>query len=497
MTGGLLQLVAYGAQDIYLTGNPLITYFKTVYRRHTNFAMQSMEQSFNTSAGFGKEVTSIISRDGDLMSGAYIKATLPDLVNDTNDSNDYYVRWTDDIGHYLIQWVELKISGQTIDRQYGEWLEIWSQLTLSLGQIQGYREMIGQDPRGPLNLNSGLQRDRAVNETIPGKIIIVPLQFWFCRNVGLSLPLIALQHSEVSITIKFQTSNKLVASFDVNGNSGASAHVPLSNIKELSNVSLWIDYILLDTEERRRFAQIAHEYLIEQVQYNGENYYTGDSNNDRSVTIDLNFEHPVKELIWVCQYTSAVRRGHVQWSNYTDRSAINYRNINNQILDLSNLGTISIDADTTGNNLYATNSINIQAVTSGIYANPNNALNPVIDGRLFLNNDPRIATQSGTYFNMYVPLRHHTSIPVSKGINVYNFSINPEKHQPSGTCNFSRLHSARLKLTLRTGENHNILPENNALSANFKGSDTVVRVYAVNYNILRIMSGMGGVAYRE
>lgn len=499
MTGGLLQLVAYGAQDIYLTGNPLVTYFKTIYRRHTNFSMESIEQSFNSRPGFGREITCTVSRDGDLISGMYLQTKLPDLPTSSNDK--HYIRWTDDIGHHLLHWVDLTIGGQLIDRQYGDWLEIWAQLTITLGQEKGYREMIGQDPSGPLGINTGLQRDRSYNETqsvIPGRIIYVPLQFWFCRNIGLALPLIALQYSEITVTIHFRRATELVASFDVdidNGNTG-SAPAIFDTFGDLEDTGLWVDYILLDTEERRRFAQISHEYLIEQVQFNGDTNITGDTVNIRTVSVNLLFQHPVKELIWVCQYNNAISNGHVQWSNYTDRSALNFRNVDDKILDLDNLGKISYDLDTTSSINMATSSRNLQAATSNSYCRPTKSCNPCLSGKLLLNGNQRFATQTGAFFNYYMPYRRHTKVPNSPGINVYSFAHHPEEHQPSGTCNFSRLHDAKLVLTISTGVNHNLTLANNVIASQFCGSATNIRVYATNYNILRIMGGMGGLAYR-
>jgi hypothetical protein len=192
MTGGLMQLAAYGAQDIFLTGNPIITYFKTVYRRHTNYAMESVSQLFNEVGDFGATVTSLISRQGDLLAGLYVQTTLPSIT--ATGSGTSLQRWTDNIGHYLIDSVSFEIGGMLVDKHYGDWLEIWSQLTIPAGQRDGYLEMIGQDPRNPLGMNTGLQRDLVAGEVLTGRTIYIPLQFWFCRNIGLALPLIALQY---------------------------------------------------------------------------------------------------------------------------------------------------------------------------------------------------------------------------------------------------------------------------------------------------------------
>ena len=206
MAGGVMQLVAYGAQDIYLTGNPMITYFKIVYRRHTNFAIESIEQTFNGRANFGSKITSTISRNGDLINSICLQLVLPDLTY-TSTSNSTILRWTDDVGHHLIKEVSVDIGGQLIDTHSGEWLEIWAQLTVPAGKMLGYREMIGQDPRTSIGMNTGLQAGIHTEVTgsvltIPGREIYVPLQFWFCRNVGLSLPLIALQsQQDFSLTV--------------------------------------------------------------------------------------------------------------------------------------------------------------------------------------------------------------------------------------------------------------------------------------------------------
>lgn len=500
MSGAILQLIAYGAQDIYLTGNPMITFFKTVYRRHTNFSIESIEQMFNKQADFGTKVSTLISRDGDLITGVAIQATLPDLPLNASVDNNHYIRWTDDIGHHLLKSVNIEIGGQIIDQHYGDWLEIWAQLTVSANRMVGYREMIGQDPTGPLGMNTGLQRDRGAKfdvNPIRGRTIFIPLQFWFCRNIGLALPLIAIQYSDVVINIEFREKRELIAAFDVNGNGGETVRLdPFPVVGGLVNVGLWVDYVYLDTDERRRFAQISHEYLIEQLQFTSVDVQ-GDAVNERAVKIDLDmFNHSIKELIWVAQSKAATENGHVQWSNYTDRSALNFRNVDNKIMDLKNLGAIYTDIDTvTGNHLTTGSSLNIRASTSISYKRPHNSGNNVLNAKLLINGDTRFATQSGFYFNWIVPRKHHSNIPESPGINVYTFSIFPEQHQPSGSCNFSRINTASLVLTISTGFNHVQRASDNSITSMFQGSDTQVRVYAVNYNIFRVMNGMAGLAY--
>ena len=415
MSGGLMQIVAYGAQDVYLTGNPQITYFKVVYRRHTNFACESIEQTFNGTADFGRKVTALISRSGDLIGRVYLQATLPAISNGSS------IRWVDHVGHHLIKQVEVEIGGQRIDRQYGDWLQIWYELTCGMDKRHflghGYDDMIGH---GDAANGTSLQH---WGPSHAESTLFVPLQFWFCRNVGLALPLIALQYHEVKINLEFRAFSELVIA-----GSTASA-------ESLASASLWVDYVYLDTEERRRFAQVSHEYLIEQLQFTGEESVTG-----TSAKLKLSFNHPVKELVWVAQTDAQISDN--QWSNYT-----------------------TVKADD------GVNAVDPTSSTS-------RAVNTVDSAKLQLNGQDRFALRTGRYFNLVQPYQAHTNIPESPGINVYSFALKPEEHNPSGSANFSRIDNATLNLTM------------NADTGACK-----VRVYAVNYNVLRIMSGMGGLAY--
>jgi len=455
-----MQLVAYGAQDIYLTGNPMITYFKVVYRRHTNFAMECIEQTFNGNPTFGSKVSALIARNGDLISGVTLQATLPN-----NGAND---RWTENVGHYLIKNVAVSIGGQQIDKQYGDWLEIWSQLTVPAGQKEGYKLMIGQYPKDALGQPTSAQTiaDVSTHE------IHVPLQFWFCRNVGLALPLIALQYHEVKIDIEFETRQRL--SMDNGG-----TRDDLGTAGDLTSVGLWVDYIYLDTDERRRFAQVSHEYLIEQLQFTGD-----ETVSSGSEAVSLNFNHPVKELIWVTRETASENAN--QWCNYTTGQATSS-------VPITNVVTSATDAPVNANSNLGigtgAGAVNVCAITTIASIESQNfqtggaalgaGINPTSDAKLQLNGHDRFAKRNSKYFNMVQPKCHHTNVPESPGINVYSFALKPEDHQPSGTCNFSRIDNARLVLT-----------NNAALAAN-----STLKVFAVNYNVLRIMSGMGGLAY--
>ena len=471
MGGGLMQLVAYGAQDIYLTGNPQITFFKVVYRRHTNFSVESIEQTFNGTADFGKKVTCTISRNGDLIHKIYLETTLPSVDVSGAISNVLLARWVNYVGEAIINYAEVEIGGQRIDKHYGEWMHIWNQLTLPAGHESGYNRLIGNIP--------SLIKNSWDKPSIPGTKLKIPLQFWFCRNPGLALPLIALQYHEVKINIEFAQLKDMLLLFVEDGESFSQLSPYPSNLS-LTNTSLWVDYIYLDTDERRRFAQTSHEYLIEQLQYPGEETISSQSNKIR-----LNFNHPVKEIVWVSQKQAC--KDYKQWFNYSDRLD------SSPIFSNNPLGS---------NLLYGL----VENMSAGVIPlsiiNEDIGLNTCSTSKIQLNGQDRFAERDGDYFNYVQPLDHHSRTP-DVGINVYSFGLKPEEHQPSGTCNFSRIDNANLFLTvsdntIKTGAIsliNNILSESNPQGVGSSSSNAKVRVYATNYNVLRILSGMGGLAY--
>ena len=459
--GGLMQLVAYGAQDIYLTGNPQITFFKVVYRRHTNFAMESIEQTFNGTANFGKRVTCTISRNGDLIHRIYLQATLPKVQLLSTDGSGAQFRWLNYVGHNLISYVELEIGGQRIDRHYGDWLQIWNELTQEAGKQAGYAEMVGNVPElVNVLVQGGETCDDAcaggepntlaeVANCAPEYTLYVPLQFWFCRNPGLALPLIALQYHEVKINLEMNEIKYLCWDY-VTGSAAAHAIRDRVSSTGLVSASLYVDYIYLDTDERRRFAQVSHEYLIEQLQFTGDESVTSSNNK-----IKLNFNHPTKELVWVVQRDSYVACDDITVNPWKGMQPFNYSDWwDRSVLDSG----------------YSLTRVEGLA-----------GYNPVAVAKIQLNGHDRFTEREGKYFNLVQPYQHHTNIP-AVGINVYSFALKPEDHQPSGSCNFSRIDNATLLLTLT----------NNTVSSVYSAR---VRVYAVNYNVLRVMSGMGGLAY--
>ena len=459
MGGGLLQLVAYGAQDVYLTGNPQITFFKVVYRRHTNFAMEAIQQTFSGNPNYGNTVYCQISRNGDLIHRTYLEVGIKKLSVSANSYVNY-------LGLRLLKQVSIEIGGQQIDKHYSDWLYIWNELSLPVGKRFAYDTMVGADSDA---LNSA-----AYSTGDDTTYLYIPLEFWFCRNIGLSLPLIALQYHEVKIKIDFETFAN--CTFQTTGLDGATGETTSAS---LGSTNLWVDYIYLDTDERRKFAQLSHEYLIEQLQFTGT-----ETLNASGSRVKLNFNHPCKELIWVPKIHSAVS----QWYNYTYTNSLITANNNaytnfslpevnltvNEYSISSNLALSAAVLSTSGNLVeFLQDNItpyNDSAVNTSFK-------NPFRTCLLQLNGNDRFNVRYGTYFNLVQPYQHHTNIPRNRGINVYSFALKPEEHQPSGTLNMSRIDTAILDVKPLTG---------------VSGS---VNIYAVNYNVLRILSGMGGLAY--
>ena len=559
-----MQLVAYGAQDVYLTGNPQITFWKVTYRRHTNFAMESIEQTFNGQADFGRRVQCTISRNGDLAYRTYLQVTLPEIGQEgccgTSPATceKTYARWLDYPGEQLISMVEVEIGGQRIDRQYGDWMHIWNQLTLTAEQERGYNKMVGQTTQLTYLIDpSFADVDSACaaadvpaavcapRNALPETTLYIPLQFWFCRNPGLALPLIALQYHEVKINLELRPSDEVlfaVSDLTAAGNvqnpsiaNGGSVKDGAAYQKSLVAASLYVDYVFLDTDERRRMAQNPHEYLIEQLQFTGDESVGSSSNK-----VKLNFNHPCKEIIFVVQPDKNVdycqsflkdrdlnRALGAQPFNYTDAldalvpsfsafsgydqvtganggGGMNQGFITSRGLfqdpgadglqQGSKWGSI-LGPDGTVCSVpalsvpFPISQIGDSGVSdAGAFVLAETALNmhcwgqnPVVTAKLQLNGQDRFSEREGTYFDLVQPYQHHTRNP-DTGINVYSFALRPEEHQPSGTCNFSRIDNATLQLVLST----------NAIG----GDETAkVRVYATNYNVLRVMSGMGGLAY--
>lgn len=601
MGGGLMQLVAYGAQDVYLTGNPQITLFKVVYRRHTNFSIECIELSSETVAS-GANRSMQVLRNGDLVTKSYLEVDLPQLTCPSGYGGTY--AWCKRVGHAVIKSAELLIGGAPIDKHIGTWLDVWYELTHTVEQERGYAKMIGDVPELTTLTNSNVP---AVSNNPLGQNgtyrLFIPLQFWFCRNYGLALPLIALQYHDVRIKVELENlSNLIVYSY---GSAGTAPNFGSMSV----NLNVLSDYVYLDAEERKRFAQVGHEYLIEQLQY--EDAFTLAQGQGYTI----NFNHPCKEMIFtqklglfsgalggasvanrflaycggnnwdsalndaaenvalgmfaatatnsatgsdvafaastatqVSSYTlttgsgttceivvTAVNAGGILSAWYLPVSAnkliVNSINLASKLqyvtatVDMNGataaasmtIASIAVEVSDDQHTLSMTdisvplNSGFSSAMTSLVTDNRPAArkVNDVfvtqfnnyglrLDGsgncvstvQLKFNGHDRFNQREGNYFNYVQPYQHHTRTPAD-GINVYSFGLHPEQHQPTGTANLSRIDSVRLNIvysdiyaTQRMG----------SFAIDYT-TNTKVYLFVVNYNVLRIMSGMGGLAY--
>jgi hypothetical protein len=542
MGGGLMQLVAYGAQDIYLTGSAQITFFKIIYRRHTNFSVEPIPQTFTGNSDFGRTVTCTINRNGDLITNMYTMIKLREVK--TNNDKWGYVR---KLGLAIVQHYKIEIGGSKIDEQYGDWLNIWWELSHKVGQERGYSRMIGDVPE----LTTIDSFDK------PEYIMYVPLQFWFNRHNGLALPLIALQYHDVRVTIDFRPAAQCI-----NKSASATSDPSIGMVES----SLIIDYVYLDSEERKRFAQASHEYLIEQLQFTGSESLVA-----KQGTWRLNFNHPCKFIVWAPHLekyntpTDYVVYGsdwevarekfakHLWLSTRNGLSLVDNQwrlpydgasseevispagvseNLNvtaqlvfpngieaiadyvvvtadNVVLLENNVSMqqLSQEIDTLVTTHTTVNTPNMSAYLNSVgvtiqdHFNYGNYIdgtnNPVYASKLQLNGSDRFQERDGYYFNYVQPFQHFSNTPAD-GINVYSFALKPEDHQPSGTCNFSRIDNAMLSVRLGL-DNHDYVSAPNASSYKDlyigQNSNSLLNIYALNYNVLRIMSGMAGAAY--
>jgi len=445
-----MQLVAYGEQDVVLTGDPKVTFFQAVYKRHTNFAIECIQQTVNgSSVANGSRMSVVVARSGDLIGEMYL-----DLQTGTPGANTWSgysntsTAWdgTSWMAERAISDVELTIGGQKIDKHYQRWWRLYSELYLPENKRVQY---------GKMTSNPNAQASNVLNASA-GQMFL-PLLFFFNRNPGLYLPLIALQYHEVRID--FDISNEFTTYFNP------------------SYFNVWGNYVFLDTEERRMFAQKGHEYLIEQLQYTGAAPLPAAVTNQNLVRITYN--HPVKELVWCITQNSSF--GKQLWD-----LSVNASNVNNVILTTNPAGLTGATSNILVPITYASGSPmqlfrssqtnQSQWVEDGYTAGT--SYGPLAQFKLLINGQDRMKINSGKYYNQMQAYNHHSGNPCP-GVYSYSFAIHPEEHQPSGTCNFSRVDNSQAVVILKQGCSTN----------------SFIEMFAINYNVLRIQSGMGGLAF--
>ena len=577
MPHGEMQLIAYGAQDIYLTGNPSITFFKFVYKKHTNFATEYIRKDFESIPNFNTDnhtkVRCKIDRNGDLISDIYLVYDLPDIYSTPKTSissstitvgeNGEYFRWVNNLGENIIHKVELLFDGHLIDTQYGLWMNIWNELTIPKSKRHAYNTMIGNissctNPSLYHGSYIGKPSDSTNLPSINARRLYIPLPFWFCLNPGLSIPLVALQYNEIYINIELNKMNDLFTVgnppvspqtiFDLEylNNFGNNSYTDLTTHNKLlrsnlisngfsssnlfwkfvnnttDNSASWIqncyldiNYIFLDKDERTKYAQINHEYLIHQVQQRHFNLNNVSENIKGSINIlNLKFHHPVKELVWVLRRNDAYKRN--QWNNYTTSIYnFDYHDSDNNFSDkFQKQSTVSAISNTNSYHhnkiIYSLNYLNGKengftglGKTDGPIDNYydlndyynlnsdsfNDVNNIMYHAKLMFNGNDRFSAKDNIFFNYLQPYKYHTTTP-SPGVNVYSFALNPEDNQPSGTCNMSRINDVQLELGLRWFRAD---ASSDLDSSIYEGYECYV--FALNYNVLKILGGMGGLVF--
>ncbi len=443
--GGLLQLVATGKQDLFLTGNPQVSFFKMVYRRHTNFATESQPMYFDGTPNFGQRITCLIPRRGDLLGRVYLDVTLPQV----RDTSGNILSYTNSVGHALIQEITFEVGEQEIDRQTGEWMEIWTQLTTPAGQREALNQMIGRvEPYNVVDIKPGSSSE--------GLRLLIPLQFYFCNNPGLYVPLIALQYSPIRINITLRPLQQLfwvpppIPAPDYPWRPACTSQVDCTT--QIVNMMLWGEYVYLDVEERRKFVSNSHEYIIEQVQYTPPYSVTAQQN---TATVPVEFNHPIKEFMFVVQRDEMINRN--EWFNYSN---------------------LAIGETTPAAVLPYVNS-----------TSPSGRLDLISSAKLQLDGYDRFMERIPQYFRLEQPYEHHTTTPVNSFIYNYSFALRPEDVQPTGTMNASRIDSIVWQINMNNVLSNPLIPVWQQ-----RGNCRIV-VYGHNYNIFRVINGFGGLLF--
>lgn len=634
MTGGLIQIASAAVQDVFLIGNPQITFFKAVYRRHTNFALETVELPLiGAPIAFGETLTCRIDKIGDLMWKTHLVVDLPRIaiprppvidgdgvaivttapfqqahtslhasyialrqyvgltmdmyrqtiryiqpenprctntvyrhlcnlltvrdpvsaiqtafaavivrdcppsgtggvqpadqlvnrlslvtVSQTVPANqlraafddvvsqlqllesrywlayrsavDHHHRsdgiatgtspltpptphckfaWIRRLGHFIAEWIDIYIGNHKIDRQWGEWINIWYELTGSHDQMDTYNALIGDVPE--------LTNFDATPK--PAYTLAVPIPFWFCRDNGLALPLIALDYDDVELVVKFRNMEDVCFT--------DTPHALDPDIVKIADAKFWVDYVYLDAGERKRFAQSGHEYLIQQVQREDHIDFSLSQHN-----FDLHFNNPVRELVWIHQRSdiTANRDDTVepQWGNYTlDRWPVRCRSGGRRVPRSVPLSTIDIGYGLVPNRDSGTCSgARSDAVLFAPPATAPRATRVAINtAQLVLNQQTRTEVEEPRFFENLQTYQHHRN-GGAPGINVLSFALNPEITQPTGSCNYSMIDKSSIDVVF----NHKHLYDDNGRPVSGRFT-----VYALSSNVLRIMSGVGAVAF--
>lgn len=478
MPGGIIQLAQMGAQDFYLMSNPKISFFKSVFKRHTQFSMELInvppivERELNKTREVKLEFE--ISRDADLVKEVYFVFTLPEIFSDAS----YQFQWIKRIGEYIVKEVKISIGSRQLDKQYGEWLHIWNELNLDKDKVDGYNELIGNITAmyDPKTANGGSSYPAASSPipSIQSRKIYLPLSFWFNQHFGSALPLIAMQYDSMPVieftlrpfeelyTIIDTDRKRPVGSTDAH-NLGQFLEDSTSISSLDINPSLEVNYIFLDEDERKKFAANNHEYLIKKI-FKIEDAVTPSTNGDDTYTVDMKISHPVTQLCWLLRRTDLELVNN--WNNFT-----NWPTTTNPLYDTDNP--------------YGTN-ITLNSTNYPSYKNQN----LMLDAKLILDGQDRFATKDKDILSKISSLQHNKKIPSTSGIYTYSFAIENSELQPSGSCNMSNHSKIQLQMTINRSPGSQFV---DSLSTH----DYNIIIFAHYYNILKLEGGLADMAFSD
>lgn len=483
-------LAAYGSENIYLTDNPIITYFKLVYRRHTNFSIESIPQYFNIEANFSNRVSCIITKNGDLINKIYLVVNLPII---DNLPSDIMIRWVDNIGYILIKSVEIEIGGQVIDKHYSDWLYIWNELNKTNNQ-RGLDIMIGNDSK----LTTFTNKKDAYK-------LYVPLNFWFCNNISQSLPIIALDHSEVKINIEFADLNDCIIT-------GPTHYIILKDaiclfekfeLVQINNDNLYIMFVNFDNQTMKMgyikcdtsiklypndiLKGIKSNYMTSIYDSSTKIYNSILANNEI-----LNFTESNNSFRNIFNLSLIDAFLYVDYVYLDNMERLQFaRTEHNYLIDICQYDNDKIIFNTTNKikfgytlstkeiiiraqNTYMNNFFYKDYFNYTTSFNKNNAKSLIKKILIKLNGFDREIDYDKQFYSNIQSLQHHNSI-APNGVFIYSFSLFPNDFQPSGSCNLFKIDDFSIDITVEP------------ISYNKPAN---VRLYAVSYNILNIKNGI-------
>lgn len=419
MTSGVIQLVSSLNQKSsqFLIGNPQITFFKSIYKQYSNFYITNIEQVINGKPDFNNTINCTISKSGDLLKNIYLEITLPDLIKPNNTS---WYGYTNNIACNIIKSVTLKINDQVIDKIYGESIDIYH----NLNNIDV--DVMTQNFKSEYSI-----REKKNSIPFDKRHVYLKLPFWFSKSTGSALPLIALQSSIINVDIEFRSFYEVIKTNNYN-------NLENITIKNNSNFDckIFTECIFLDQKEKKFFSLNQHTYLIEQLQFNGDDSITRYTTNK---TVYLNFKNPVKDLMWV----------------------------------------ISVDNTNIDNNLI--NDYNNFTTYTSKYSDYKDTFDTLT---IKLNSMSLIEDQYASYYRLVQSNLYYNNHR-NKHIYTYSFSLNPESNQPSGAMNFSDLNDAIFLFKFKE----------NTQFENGCSTNGIIKIYANSYNILKIASGQASLMY--